>query len=525
MTSSNLSQLRAPLSVASVEHLEINDALHKIASLVNLSSDNNSAEGAKHALRWVKQVKRRKPPPLAGVQLEYFASNAWAVTAPQKGTPRDAAWAWKQPALQQQIFHLRLARRHPGFEKLTPLGKCQIHTNLANALDSLGRFVEAQENWNRALTLVPQFGMALGNRGLGLRSYARALYDPGHTFVVARAAYDSLQKALDAEATYQGPYVDAKRTYAAARDHLKQKLSEHPTKHFSLDDFDLGRSKEEREHRRWCLRERLFLNPLNDVGEHSIAAKDVLHLPSYVTKIGEPPSYSGLFNQLKQEFVAARLLLYEGLHSDRVHFADRHVLIYNTLDYPVHSLAVEKVKASYRAAYSIFDKIAFFLNAYLRLGVPDKQITFRKLWKANPEDRRSPLRPEFEGLENWTLRGLYWLSKDFFEEGFRDVVDPDANALSQIRNQLEHGYLKVHDPLYAALGPQPPNMFHDPLAYHVERGDFERKALRLLKLARSGLIYLSLGMHAEERRRQDQLPDARPLAGQNLSIYPEGNKR
>jgi LA2681-like HEPN len=41
--------------------------------------------------------------------------------------------------------------------------------------------------------------------------------------------------------------------------------------------------------------------------------------------------------------------------------------LYNTLDYPTYSVAIEKVKAAYRLAYSLFDKIAFFLNAYLDL--------------------------------------------------------------------------------------------------------------------------------------------------------------
>lgn len=39
------------------------------------------------------------------------------------------------------------------------------------------------------------------------------------------------------------------------------------------------------------------------------------------------------------------------------------------------------------------------------------------------------------------------------------------------------------------------------LGYSLLRSDFEAKTLRLLKLSRAALIYLSLGMHAEERRR------------------------
>jgi len=41
----------------------------------------------------------------------------------------------------------------------------------------------------------------------------------------------------------------------------------------------------------------------------------------------------------------------------------------------------------------------------------------------------------------------------------------------------------------------------DDLAYSVARTEFEAKALRVLKLARAALMYLSLGMQREEKRR------------------------
>jgi hypothetical protein len=42
----------------------------------------------------------------------------------------------------------------------------------------------------------------------------------------------------------------------------------------------------------------------------------------------------------------------------------------------------------------------------------------------------------------------------------------------------------------------------DDLALRVSREQFEAKALHLLGLARSALIYLSIGVGFEERRRQ-----------------------
>jgi len=46
-----------------------------------------------------------------------------------------------------------------------------------------------------------------------------------------------------------------------------------------------------------------------------------------------------MYNQLKQEFVSARYLYYEGITSEAVHFSDKKVYLYDTLDAPVYSLA------------------------------------------------------------------------------------------------------------------------------------------------------------------------------------------
>jgi hypothetical protein len=44
------------------------------------------------------------------------------------------------------------------------------------------------------------------------------------------------------------------------------------------------------------------------------------------------------------------------------------------------------------------------------------------------------------------------------------------------------------------------------LAYPVLRSEFEEKTVQLLRLARSGLIYLSLSMHHEESVRARARP-------------------
>lgn len=515
------------MAFAGIDDCSVEAALARIGHLIDLSADLRRPEGAVRALEWADALERRGTPDSEGALLQYFRANAWAVRRTSRLGDRAAEWAWDQEELQKEIYHLRGALRHVGLERLSPMRHCQIFTNLGNSLNAVGRFVEALEYWGRALKINPQFAMALGNRAYGLTHYARALYDGGHRALFLRFAHDGFAAATAPEAVFDSPLQNhVRREFDGRKTSLRSFLGKERLRQaLNLDKDELGDSEDERAYRRWCLRRRLFVNPLNDLGEYTIGARDVLTLPDFVTPVDEPPTFIGLFNQMKQEFVSARWLLYDGTRDSEPHFSDREVLLYNTLDYPIYSLAIEKVKGAYRAAYSLFDKAGFFLNAYMRIGMHPGDVSFRKVWHGKDATGKRIVRAEFDRSENWPLRGLYWLSKDVFEPEFRDVMDPDAQALSEIRNHLEHRYLKVHDALFRVLEQRgAPGPWNDGLAYSVQRTDFEAKTLRLLKLARAALIYVSLGMHMEETRR-GRGRDAGLIADMPLDTWDDDWKR
>jgi hypothetical protein len=486
--------------------LSTKEALHRIGSLIDLSGDLKREDGTARALEYVDQLLKRKlrPPQLA--LLDYFRANAWNNRQIIKHrADQPYVWAWEQPELQHQIRHLRQARTHAGFRQLSALRRCQIMTNLANQLNTVGRFVDALEYWDGALEVTPRFGMALGNRGLGLRAYARALYDPGHQRLLLFFAHANLAAAIARSAQYKGGgYESAKAFFQRTKEWIETVIDVPRVRdRIDLDGHDMGASKHEKHYRQWCLQHRLFLNPLNDLGPYPIAAQDVFTLPSYTTRIDEPPMFSGFFNQMKQEYASARWLFYEAAHAADVHFSDRRVALHNTLDYPSYGLAVEKMRIAFRVAYSLFDKIAVFLDAYMKLRINENNIYFRSLWYKNADARQRILRPEFERFENWPMRGLYWLAKDLFEPGFRDVMEPDAQKLYVIRNRLEHGYLKIHEMILPPpkRGSLADRLCTDRLAYSIGRQDLHDKTMRVFKLSRAALIYLSLAMHREEHAR------------------------
>jgi len=240
-----------------------------------------------------------------------------------------------------------------------------------------------------------------------------------------------------------------------------------------------------------------------------------------IAGIDDGPFYAGFYSQMKQEYASARFFFYEGRLADSPHYSDAGVVLYNTLDYPRYGLGAEKLRISFRMAYSLLDKIAFFLNHYLGLGIKPRQVSFRSLWYEKGRSENG-IRAFFEQRRNHPLRGMFWLAKDLFEEGFQAALEPDARELKTMRDRLEHRYLKLHEGL--APGGET-GVSIDPIAYSVSDVHFERRTERLLKMVRAAMIYLSLGVHMEEHQRRADLDPSVIVPGLALDVWDDSWKR
>lgn len=501
-------EIRQLLTTETFEGVDTEDALKILGSGIDASFDSKELSGLEHAIKLGIELETRDLTPPLEAELFYFLGNAWGNIRNLKRQDEEGVWDWATEELQNEFIYFRKALSEPGFSTLAASRQCEILTNLANCFDFVGRFSEAIEYWDRALEINPEFGMAIGNKGYGISFYALALYDEGQRAVFLKYAYDFLKKAVSYREGVLHPH--AKDGFEERKKALEEAVKENVFKLVvEPDNYPLGETEAEKSYRLWCLKNRLFINPLNDILPFSISARDVLTTPSIILQLGEGPHYQGFFNQMKQEFVSARYFFFEGINTEGPHFSDKGVLLYNTMDYPVYSLSIEKVKAAFRMVYSIFDKFAYFLNVYLELGIPERKIKFRTFWY-NSQKRKRGLKSVFLRRENWPLRGLFWLSKDLYEDepGFKEAIEPEAQEIADIRNRLEHKYLKIHDDLLY----DPDSYFaksysftKDKLAISLRRREFENKTLKLLKLVRAGFIYLSLGIELEERRKRTEL--------------------
>lgn len=501
-----------------LDDLSPSDALNFVGALIDGATDDEFPDQARQALEHCDALEKRLDA-TQRVELDYFRANAWAVIRQANHRDESVVWAWDQLEILNEIFYLRSAVRSAEFSSLGVFRQCQMLVNLGNILSHIGRPIEAIEYWNRALTRMPKFAMALGNLGFGLETFAKYLYDPGQQVVILKEAYGFLRSVAEPGAIWdRGDYRTVAQSMLNKAEVIEAHVDFSRVENISLSEHSLGRSNIERQYRAWALDNGLFLSPLNDLGAYTIAAHDVLHLPAMVRPLSEPPHYIGFFNQLKQEYIAARFMCWQGItetESYKKHYSDKGVFLLDTLDYSIYSRAAEEIKVAFRMAYSLFDKIAFFINEYWVLGMQERSINFQSVWfEGGVKGKPKHLRVKFQGHQNLPLRGLYWLSKDFVEPGrdtdipvLGETMEPDAYNLRSIRNHLEHKYLKVHDDMWGYADRSRNSMFDDQWAAHLSIQELQQKTLRILKMARCGLTYLSLAVHREEGLRRSHAPD------------------
>ncbi|TCK80905.1 LA2681 family HEPN domain-containing protein [Albibacterium bauzanense] len=464
------------------------EILDFIGELFDLSLDLNNPKGIDKGLELSLKIADGNLSNSDLIRFHYYLANGWSSRRFFTRYEKSESWDFDQQELSKELFHLRKCISIEDFNKEKSELQCQVYTNLGNHFSHVGRFIDAQEWWNKALSVISYFPMALGNIGHGLFSYAGCLYSSSHKTIFVYHAYKHLKQTLNYK-NFLHP--NAYQSFKKLLENIERQWPKEYLDSKQSFEFDLGKNKKLRSYREWCLQNTLYLNSLNDLGPLEIASHDLLHLPSMTVELNATPKYHTLFNQIKQEYGTARFLFYEGTRLPSQSYGDKDIVLVDTSDYAEYSYNLEKIKITYRIIYSLFDKIAYLLNDYLKVGMPRNRTSFRGLWHENNRDRS--LRNIFMGNRNLALRGLYWLSKDLFDkdDAHVEAIEPEAKELSEIRNHIEHKSFKIKQ--YGNWGED-----EDNFTFSIGRAKFEQKTFKQLRLIRAAIIYTSLAIHHEE---------------------------
>lgn len=381
----------------------------------------------------------------------------------------------------------------------------QLHTNYGNCLSNLGRSLEAISEYNTALKYVPGHRMALGNLGVELEHFAFI----AQSLLPLRDAREALSQALSGDHLEQAGARWARPSFIRAKKRVEQLLDQFGESAGKSNSAKPNyATKYQQGYAEFCAEYQLFLNFC--VGDcHQVAGDSVGF--SIVTPIDDETTFPRLVrvvNGIKERYAVARLLLYETCNPPfKTQAYDGMTYYTDNLDYAVYGIRAAKLKLAFESAYNVLDKIAFFINDYLGLGLSERSISFTSIWR---ERQSTVLRPTIKTLDNYHLYALYNISRDLAPGGY-------LNHLRDIRNFLTHRYLVPHVErlhwLEAADGPE----------YHLGYRDLLDRTIQLMQLVRSATIYLIAFIDQEERsKHSDESQIIAPMLTYPTLHYPFG---
>ena len=368
----------------------------------------------------------------------------------------------------------------------------EIQTNLANEIARQRRTIECFEEWTCDFSLEgdsPYVSALSKARELIWTSYW--LNDPGHTDCYLLETYSFLNDLQSNLTKTSHPGViktmnsDPQIAKVMEFGRSKSQTEIEWDKNFPCPNY----SDDEKIYRSWCLKNRLFANPLNDITQKWIADQDILQFPNHIVNAGEGPYFSAAFSSLKREYCFARFLAYEGMHGIHPEYENTKMFLTDTLDGERYEGHTEKVKTAFRICFSVLDSLAMLVNKYFECN--REKASFTSNWiKNNLKDKENPF-----------IDALYWLSCDLTDtssipkEKWK-APNPDSYKIRRMRNALEHSWVRVAEESNTIWDDK------NDYAYTVTPNELEKNTISVLKLVRCAMIYFCLAVKYEEDKKR-----------------------
>ena len=432
------------------------------------------------------------------MQIHYDIANAYHDLRMIEGV-------YSERYLEKELYHLRCtldmyetnyydADSNSAKVKVAQYIAMRSYTNLGNAYRALGRYIVAIDCFQDALLISDDFAMASLNLSFLLFRYAPLQikrYEQSYFHHACYYYYKQTERGkinLEDQDYLEGLKSNISLFDSTYVDNYLDKPLELPL--FLVDNQD------EADYRNYLLLFRLFLDPCLEILSDPCFAVDSINLPFEAPYSDREKEFIGLFNQIKQEYNWARYLWYKTSTEDtNEHYSDRELDLVETGDSSDHSLRESMLRTAFKAAYSLFDRIGYFINQYFAVGLTDIKVSFKNIWKEKLIDGNGqvyftipkPIMSTYS--DNPLVKAMYWLQKDFYERKEINVTTPHAERIFQMRNDIEHNCLRTGTQSY-----------NTSFTKYTTEGKIENNTFRLLKLARELIIYLCLAVNFDREK-------------------------
>ena len=386
----------------------------------------------------------------------------------------------------------------------------RVVTNFGNLLDEIGRPIEAIDQFDFAIKRDKGFGMAIGNKALTIERLTPIVKYQGAYQIYAHQLYE---EALSHPKSVQDVGGDSALEIFRSQDAKivkrftdagQKKLLNKSLYHERYDDSKF--SPFVKFYTAFCVDKDLYLNTHIFAKASDASISDAI-IPRFVTDLSQDGKQyvndiAFRLNEIIEAYMTARMALVQSQYTNSdFSTISKQTLLVNPLDYSVSNIYVGHLKAAYKEAFSVLDKIAVLVNHYLDLGISEDSCYYRDVWferNEKGEQAKPPVIAQKVKDQGARLFGLYLLCQELC-----------GSRYSSARNTLTHRYLRVYR---AVSGPKGTYTFEDLTKVTVD-------ALYKVKCA---IIYASLFIEANERKKHGNkglLAKGELHTDQNLDIW------
>lgn len=329
-------------------------------------------------------------------------------------------------------------------ENSKPSFASQVLVNYGNCLSQFGRFIEAIQQYERAIQIDPTNGMAAGNLGMELEHASQITGRYRHEYIAL--AHDFLQQSFSPRMHLRYGSQQAAERFQLHLHRLEHFINAHKKPVLPPKSAEArSRNKTQKAYIQFCINNGLFLNAWAGNKKLSPGITDDISFGGITTPINDDylvPELIRVLNEIKESYTTARYLYF--LSQNKASILDnisKTAIYFDNFDYSINGIYTGLCKTAYSRAFDVLDKVARIVNTYFGIGKRESafwHIFAEKQSQGETHEIRFIARKAICDTQNHSLYALADLCIDYFEDAKVDLKTIDGR-----RNKITHDYLNV----------------------------------------------------------------------------------